>query len=204
MCGIGAVISTSPLNEAAVKFLAQSQDHRGGDGAGIYYFHNDTPVVEKVWPVIRSSGDRLFRNIKRVDEDSPNEGSTFVDLFFEKELQTPMNYIALVHARKLTRGTYNEEQTHPIVAKGATKKITGVHNGTIFNHDLVCRNLGIEPANNDSLSLFKAMAENRTTSFLGQYKGAVAMIWTENDSKDKLFFFKGITKVVHLKELCST
>ncbi len=146
MCGIVGILQyesgvSREVRHRALKILfssaMQKTEVRGEDATGIYQVHTDGD-----WAMTKKgikASEWLFLDGK--DSDDPVVYSDFMDAWLEHDQELT----ALVgHCRKATVGSKgrDNDDNHPFAVQLDDRNaILGIHNGTLYNHETIFRNL---------------------------------------------------------------
>ena len=190
MCGIFGHVTNNPkkINQSNVKILGLFNETRGKHSCGITYDSEIYHGLEK---------DKLFTDFIK--------GKTF------KALTNPSMF---GHTRSASVGAaINEHNAHPFgfgTNKTGGYKFIGVHNGTLYNHLELAKDYGIdtkvkykssyadvelEHTKIDSEIILEILHTDRTYKVLSEYIGKAALVWTDTDAPDVMYFWSGQSRM---------
>lgn len=190
-CGIFGHVTNNPkkINQSNVKILGLFNETRGKHSCGITYDSEIYHGLEK---------DKLFTDFIK--------GKTF------KALANPSMF---GHTRSASVGAaINEHNAHPFgfgTNKTGGYKFIGVHNGTLYNHLELAKDYGIETkvkyksnyadvelerTKIDSEIILEILHTDRTYKVLSEYIGKAALVWTDTDAPNIMYFWSGQSRMM--------
>lgn len=166
MCGLlGVVNGESHWKDVSglCKYVEQGATVgvlRGEDSTGMFQVHRNGAV--KVHKLAMEGG--MFATTK-VAKDMFNNADT--------------SRATILHHRAATRGAISHENAHPFEHSDSQRYLVGVHNGSLYNTPTKYDNIDFDV---DSDYAFYRIFKDGAKAF-GDFNGAYAMIWYENDGK---------------------
>ncbi len=165
MCGIVGLINRTKQNFTTrdtelLEQLLIVDSLRGKDSVGVFntYRNNQVEAIKL--------GSNVF-NLLRCHEWAP----------FKERIQKRARFV-IGHNRAATRGSVTTENAHPF----AEDNIMLVHNGTLWNHEvLTTKNFEV-----DSQAIAHALSQSTPEKVLPSLMGAFALVWYDT-TKKKLF-----------------
>lgn len=168
MCSF--LLTTGGVNEYLIKLISFQQDYLGGDGAGIVYDVNGNYVTKKILP---NEEDAIC--------------NTYTLLTDNIKLPIDYNLLAL-HTRKTTMGEVSIENTQPYLLKNKEGVIfTVLHKGTVYNHDIIAKSLGIPVGTIDSKTIANAIVLGKEKEFINDIVGEATIVWHRSDMPNTVF-----------------
>ena len=168
MCSF--LLTTGGVNEYLIKLISFQQDYLGGDGAGIVYEVDGNYTIKKILP----NEDNKICN-------------TYTLLTDNIKLPTDYNLLAL-HTRKTTIGEVSIENTQPYLLKNKEGVIfTILHKGTVYNHDILAKSLGIPIGTTDSKTIANAVVLGKEKEFMNDIVGEATVVWYRSDMPNTVF-----------------
>lgn len=184
-CGIFMYVGPKDITKNAFekvintfKILGVYNDTRGGDNVGIFInneVHKNKSYTEVTFKKFAEKNYELFN-------------------FKDKEIVTST---IIGHSRKGSVGGKTLTDAHPFeIQTHNGDTLVGVHNGTISNwKELLLKYQITEKLTNDSHAIYTIIAKTGNYDVLKEYIGAGTFVWTYKSDPQKVFIYKGSSKV---------
>jgi hypothetical protein len=187
MCGLaGYVGPKQDYNKMFMKYLAISQDSRGGNGCGIAYINDRQlsvlksvrPPVGKYFKMKEPEGSNFFKEMLTTEHPIPDQCD-----------------IMIAHARLATVGDVSIEFTQPFQIDTPETSFVVAHNGTITNWAALADELFTTSVRadikNDSQFLAHCIAYNKFDAIATKYDGAASILWYDIADPNTMYMFAG-------------